>query len=350
MITDIRLQNFRSYQDASFEFEEGVNIIIGPNASGKTNLLEAILMIARGKSFRGKDQELLRHDSDWARVDADTPDTKRTLKIQSQPEKTLKTLTLDDKTYQRIPLSATVPVVLFEPGHLQFLVGSPELRREYLDTIIEQTDDTYAKTWSNYRRTLIQRNNLLKQQQRIAKDQLFVWDLRLSEFGAVIVRKRLALLESINKLASSTYSAIAGKESQVEIEYIPNISAEQYGSYMHKQLEARHELDKIRGFTSVGPHREDIKVFLNGFPQQHTASRGEIRTLLLTLKIIELQLLEAARGQKPLLLLDDVFSELDGARRKALTVHLEKYQTFITTTDADVAKRQFQRAHLLTTT
>lgn len=348
MITDIRLQYFRSYEDASFEFEDGVNIIIGPNASGKTNLLEAILMICRGKSFRAKDQELIAHTNEWARIDADTPDATRTIKIQEEFGKLKKTLTLGDKSYVRIGTAQTIPAVLFEPNHLQFLVGAPDLRREFLDTIIEQIDASYSKTWTNYKRTLLQRNNLLKKHEFIAKDQLFVWDLRLSEFGAVIVQKRLELIESINKLASQTYSAIAGKKNEVKIVYQPDIPAQNYGSYLHQKLEERHQLDTLRGFTSAGPHREDIVVFLNGHLQQQTASRGEIRTLLLTLKIIELQLLEQARQEKPLLLLDDVFSELDGARRKALTKYLTNYQTFITTTDADVAKKQFQAAHLIT--
>ncbi|TXG76282.1 hypothetical protein E6P97_03795 [Patescibacteria group bacterium] len=125
---------------------------------------------------------------------------------------------------------------------------------------------------------------------------------------------------------------------------------DQYASYYLRQLEQRYELDRLRGYTSAGPHREDILLELNGYPQQHTASRGEVRTILLALKVIELELLEAATGQSPLLLLDDVFSELDGARRKALTKYLTKYQTFITTTDADVAKRQFQAAHLIAIT
>lgn len=347
MVTDIRLQQFRSYTDTAFEFEHGVNIIIGPNASGKTNLLEAVLVIAQGSSFRARDQELIAHNTTWARLDADTPNEHRTVKIQSQDDKTVKTVEIGDTKHIRLSDKHRLPVVLFEPSHLQFLVGSPDMRRDFIDRILEQIEPDYHKTWTQYRRVITQRNHLLKSEQTPTKDQLFVWDVRLSEFAAVIVSKRQALIAKINELASETYGAIAGKTSTLELTYTPEVPGEQYASYLHKKLEERYRLDRLRGYTSVGPHRDDIMFHLNGFSQQQTASRGETRTTLLTLKTIELQLLEAATGQRPLLLLDDVFSELDGARRKALTKHLTKYQTFITTTDADVAKKQFQQAHLI---
>lgn len=344
MITDIHLQHFRSYSDSSYEFENSVNIIIGPNASGKTNLLEALLMIARGKSFRVKDQELLQHRAEWARIDVDTPDNTRTVKLQQQEGKIQKTFTIGDKTISRLTPSSIIPVVLFEPSHLQFLVGTPEMRRDFIDAILEQITPGYSQLWNNYRRTLTQRNALLKNPTQPTKDQLFVWDVRLSEFGAKIVQARQELIGKINQQASETYSAIAGNKNELKVTYTPDIEAAQYGSYLHKKLEERYELDRLRGYTSVGPHREDITLYLNGFAQQHTASRGEVRTTLLTLKIIELALLESASQTRPLLLLDDVFSELDGARRKALTKYIEKYQTFITTTDADVVTKHFSQS------
>lgn len=349
MITDIRLQQFRSYQDSSFEFEPGVNIIIGPNASGKTNLLEAVMMVAQGKSFRVKDSELIMHGKEWARLDADTPELTRTVKIQKNDHKTNKTISVGEKVFTRLGSAGRLPTVLFEPSHLNFIVGSPDMRRDFLDSIIDQIDDSYSKLWGNYKRALVQRNSLLKSPNVTNQDQVFVWDVRLSEFGSIIVRKRLELIDSINSVASETYSAIAGKDSKLEIKYTPNVSADQYASYFHKKLEERYELDRLRGFTSAGPHREDIILKLNDFSQQNTASRGEVRTTLLTLKIIELQLLERVTGRKPLLLLDDVFSELDGARRKALTKYLQHYQTFITTTDADMIQKRFaQNSNVIT--
>jgi DNA replication and repair protein RecF len=348
MLSNIRLQHFRSYTDTSFEFEDGVNIIIGPNASGKTNLLEAVLFVARGKSFRVKDQELLQHGSEWARLDADTPDTLRTVKLQQTAEKLQKTISIGDKTLSRLSPQTIIPTVLFEPSHLQFLVGAPEMRRDFIDSILEQIDGSYTRLVNNYKRTLTQRNSLLKSERQPTQDQLFVWNVRLSEFGAQIVIKRHALIDEINQQASDTYSAIAGKQSDLTIKYTPDIQSDQYASYLHKKLEERYELDRLRGFTSVGPHREDITLFLDGNPQQHTASRGEVRTTLLTLKIIELHMLEAAIKQRPLLLLDDVFSELDGARRKALTKYLRRYQTFITTTDADMVMNNIKNFNPLT--
>jgi DNA replication and repair protein RecF len=349
MVTNIRLQHFRSYGDASFEFEPGVNIIVGPNASGKTNLLEAVLMVTRGNSFRAQPADLIANHKVWARIDADIQSVHRTVKIEQQAGATTKLFQIDGKDFYRLGSRQQIPLVLFEPNNLQMLSGSPEGRRLFADDLISQLTAGYATIVRSYRRSLAQRNSLLKSGSASA-DQLFVWDLRLSQLGAQIVAARHHLVAQLNQQLSDVYSSLVKKASQLQASYSYSGSASSYASWLLKKLAKDRPQDQLRGFTAAGPHREDLLFSLNGQPLSTTASRGENRTVLLALKIIELQLLQQARQQPPLLLLDDVFSELDGSRRKTLTQLMRDHQTFITTTDADIVAKDFaQHAHVVTT-
>ncbi len=341
MITNIRLQHFRSYNDESFEFDNGVNIIVGPNASGKTNLLEAILMVSRGKSYRAADSELITHTQPWARIDAFAEKEHRVVKLQREDEQVKKSFEVDDKVFSRLGSAHTIPVVLFEPDHLSMLSGSPEGRRNFIDELIEQVTPGYSTTLRHYKRALAQRNRLLKNGIQAADEQLFAWDVRLSDLGAHIVSERVKMLETINKDLPHIYSELAKQLSVAKIAYSNETEPTLYASYLLNKLEKDRSLDIARGFTGTGPHREDLIMFLHNKLLSQTASRGESRTMLLALKIIELKIIEKARDKKPLLLLDDVFSELDGSRRKSLTEHMQEYQTFITTTDADVVVKDF---------
>ncbi len=347
MLTDLRLQNFRSYKEDTFEFSDGVNIIVGPNASGKTNLLEALLVLARGSSYRAKDQELIMFSKPWARLDAHLANSsERILKLVREPTPG-KSYDIDGKPYRRLSLAHSLPAVLFEPNHLQLLSGGPEGRRAYLDDLLEQTASGYGTLRRQYRRTLAQRNALLKQG-RHGHAQLFPWDVRLSELAGQIVRHRASLVEQMNGKITKLYGDLSHSKSNVTLHYAARWPSDNYETNLLKKLESSAEFDTQRGFTSVGPHREDLDVMFDGHPAAEAASRGEARTLVLGLKIIELQLLEAARDTTPLLLLDDVFSELDGARRRALTSYLRNYQTFITTTDADVVIQNFtETTHII---
>lgn len=342
MISDLRLQHFRSYGDASFEFGSGVNIIVGPNGSGKTNLLEAVLVVARGSSYRVKDSDLVQFNEQWYRLDAhlQPDDGLRSVKLTTLP-RLEKTYEVNGRSYQRLGITHLLPVVLFEPDHLQLLHGAPELRRNYLDDILEQTSPGFTSFRRNYRRLLSQRNALLKRPTPATTQELFPWNLRLSELGATIARARLSLCEELAALLGKIYTEVSQSTTAVAIAYRPKFPIGAYESHLLEKLEGHAYEDAVRGFTAYGPHREDFSLTFDGQPADEFASRGEIRTAILALKIIELQLLEAVRGTTPLLLLDDVFSELDGARRRALTGFLQRYQTFLTTTDADVVIKHF---------
>ncbi len=342
MITDIYLQRFRSYKDESFELSPGVNIIIGPNASGKTNLLEAILVVARGSSYRAKDTELIRFDAPWARVEAHTSKNEnRVVKLEAENGRVHKSYQLGGQSLRRLNPAKTLPVVLFEPDHLQLFNGSPELRRQFLDGLLEQTVVGYGLVGRQYRRALSQRNTLLKNGSHKVGNQLFAWNIRLSELGAQIAASRAQMVAAMNSQIGVLYDKMSKTKEKIEVSYASTIPIKNYASALLDKLEANKATDLERGFTAHGPHRDDLLIFINGRPMQQTASRGENRTLLLALKMLEAQQLDKMRGTKPMLLLDDVFSELDGRRRQMLTKFLKPYQTFITTTDADVVLQHF---------
>lgn len=348
MIHSIRLQHYRSYTDDSFEFDPGVNIIVGPNASGKTNLLESIMVSCTGSSYRVADSELIQHDELWSRIDVQTSESSRTVKIEEKDGKAQKSFLIDDVVKKRLLPAVQVAYVFFEPNDLQLLHGSPERRREYIDGILEHIVPGFRTRRREYRRALAQRNALLKSG-RATKDLLFVWNVRLSDLGGYIAEERKKLIDSMTSDVQSVYQVIAEGKDTINLRYESSITgASDYGSTMLRLLEERVQKDVERGFTSVGPHRDDMRVLLHGYDAKEVASRGETRTLVLALKVIEMQLLERAYNKKPLLLLDDVFSELDGARRRHLTNYLSQHQTFITTTDADIVVRHFMnKCHII---
>ncbi len=341
MVSDIHLQQFRSYTDSLYEFGSGVNIIVGPNGSGKTNLLEALLVLARAGSYRVPDSELLQFTKDWLRLEShDEGGDTRVIKIQSTP-RFQKTYIVSDKEYRRVPQAQLLPVVLFEPNHLQLLQGSPEGRRAYLDDMLEQTNPSYAKTRRDYRRVLAQRNALLKKYKTTRNQEFFPWDVRLSELGAVVSRARSELVASLSDPLTELYTKLSKSQTKVRAQYESRFDMDSYETSLLHILESTRDDDVVRGFTTYGPHREDMSVLFDDRPAALVASRGETRTTVLALKVLELEKLEEATGQLPILLLDDVFSELDGARRRALTAYLQRYQTFLTTTDADIAAKHF---------
>ena len=342
-VSSIRLQNYRSYDDSIFEFDDGVNIVVGPNASGKTNLLEAVLVASAGKSYRTGDSALVNFDADWARIEATTNDLQtRIVKIKKIQDLTEKIFEIDGNKYSRLGQKTKLPIVVFEPEHISLLTGQPEKRRMFLDTILSLTQQDYGAKLREYKRALAQRNSLLKSS-KISTDEMFVWDLRLSELAGHLNKARTTLVDDINQRVVSIYHQITAHKANIKIIYKHSVDANNYSSSMLKQLQSNLKKDIERGFTSTGPHREDFYVEIDQQPTSIGASRGENRSMVLALKIIELELTEEAFGKKPILLLDDVFSELDGGRRQSLAKAMRGYQTFISTTDADVVVEHFMQ-------
>lgn len=338
MIRSIRLQNFRSHIDQTFIFEDDTTLISGPNASGKTNILEALYVASQGSSFRGRDIELITHGSDWARIDLIGDEYSRSVLLEKKDEKSQKRFIIDDTEFQRLSSQRRIPLILFEPNHMLLIHGSPELRRVFLDELLSQTIVGYSSWIQQYKRTLAQRNALLKQGYESAKNQLFAWDVRLSDIGSRIATERLRCTQLLNEQLHELYSKIAGKKTDIEIVYEARFPIEAYASKMLHTLEQNYIQDCERGFTSVGPHREDLAISIHGSPASEVASRGETRTIILSLKIASLHHIEQAAGKKPLLLLDDVYAELDADRQKKLTTSIKNYQKIITSTNAHNSK------------
>lgn len=343
MIQSLRLQNYRSYRDESFEIDTSVNIVVGPNASGKTNFIEAILVACQGKSFRNSDDDLIFHTSGWARIDMQLTTEHRVVKLQKEPDKTSKQFEIDGVKLFRLLRPRHVPVVIFEPNHLLMFHGGPEARREYIDTLLEKLELPFAALRKDYKRALYQRNTLLKSG-HATTDTIFVWDVRLSELGGTIAVYRQELLKSIATDIQQTYRGIADSNVSLRLMYKASCQIDSYSSDMLQKLKRHLSSDILKGYTSVGPHRDDIEIRFDEHQAKEVASRGEVRTAILALKIQEAKLLEHVYERKPIMLLDDVFSELDGARRRHLTEFLRDHQTFITTTDADIVVQHFMNA------
>ena len=347
MIKKLRLQNFRSYLDRTFDFDYLTNVIVGPNAAGKTNILEAILVCRTGSSYRAKDIDLITFHKPFARLDIIEGDHNRIIKIE-RDKTPHKTIEIDSKAYKRLSSSLKLPVILFEPNHLQMLNGSPDKRRNYLDGFISQLSADYSLAISQYNRILSQRNKLLKSPKKPTKDKLFPWSLRISQIGVQIVRHRQRLVDRINEDLSSIYASLSGDKIKTALLYKPQIPAIEYEALYLKKLEETIEEDLRSGFTSFGPHRDDLVFMFNNHPSTSYASRGELRTAVLALKVCELETIRKQTDQQPIILLDDVYSELDISRRSALNNYLSNTQSFITTTDVDlIAKQLFPKINLI---
>ncbi len=331
ILKTLRVQNFRTHSDFILEIGEKSTLISGANGSGKTSLLEAIYFALQGTSFRSSDKEILRNDgSSWFRIDLkDSKDSLRTIIFNDAVQKSKKQFLVDGNKKARLSSNLRIPVVLFEPDDLQLLSGSPTRRRNFLDYFLSQIFPSFQLALARYNKALKQRNNLLKRD-NVSKDELFPWNLMLAEYGAEIISKRQDFLELLNSKIEEVYFEISGVKDEIKIDYLgEKVSKNEILSILSENIER----DKILGYTNFGPHKHDIQFIFNKKPAQNVASRGENRSLVLALKFIETDILADLTSKRPIVLLDDVFSELDDDRQKLLTKHFSKYQTIITSTN-----------------
>lgn len=328
IITTIRVQNIRTHHDYSLKVSPDVTVITGRNGSGKTSLIEALVIALQGTSFKGVDDDILAHEASWYRIDIGFDDkTTRTVKFDSSATSGRKQFVIDNKTHYRLSPTYKYPVVLFEPEDLRLLNGSPVRRRQFIDRFISQLDPQYGMSLRRYERALRQRNVLLKQS--ATSDSLFAWDVSLSEYGAYIVDQRIRFIDELNQRLNITYETIAHADDTVRVYY----SQSTHSNTKQKLLSELHhhvERDKILGFTSTGPHRHDVLFEFNSSPALSVASRGEVRSIVLALKFLEVGIIEQITGKKPIILLDDVFSELDEHRQNQLISLTKENQIIIT--------------------
>lgn len=329
-LSQIALKQFRSYKDARFTFDKNLTLITGKNGAGKTNLLEAIYVLLQGNSFRVSDKDLIRNGDSWWRLDGvlDTEPRQVRYQLGHSPAKQL--VTHDNQ--KRFMYKDRLPVVLFEPTDLQLINGSPSRRRDSLDTMLISLSQPYKIALGRYERALQQRNNALKKRAPNLEDQLFSWNVLLSEYGVEIVRARHDLILSLNTLLGGYYTEIAGEIQELMIVYKNDLGTEPTSSKFMTGLHSKQQLDSLRGTTSIGPHRDDIEFMLGGVDAKQNASRGEVRTILLALKMAYAALLEQVYSEKPLILLDDVFSEIDASRQANLLRIYTDHQVIITHT------------------
>lgn len=341
VIAKLAVQNIRSHRRFDVELAPGVTVITGPNGSGKTTLLEALYIALQGTSFKGSDSEVLRTDSPWWKIDLLFNDQqKRTIKFDPSRESGRKQIIVDHKTNYRMLPKHKHPVVLFEPEDLRLLHGSPSRRRQFIDRFITQLNPLYGVTLRKYERALKQRNNLLKKF-TTSLDELFAWDIALSEHGAYLIEQRIAFIERINSQLNDSYHDIAHSNDEVSIHYSHTFVGD-VKQRLLAELHARLEKDKLLGNTSVGPHRHDVIFELNHSSALSVASRGEARTIVLALKFIEADIIEKLTNIKPVILLDDVFSELDAQRQKHITQYFKDHQIIITSATAQLHKSTYR--------
>ncbi|HRK40562.1 MAG TPA: DNA replication and repair protein RecF [Candidatus Saccharibacteria bacterium] len=329
-LSEVTLKNFRSYEDARFSFDKSLTLITGKNGAGKTNLLEAVYVLLQGTSFRVGDKDMVRDSAIWWRVDGLIEGEPRQVRYQldHHPPKQI----IEHESMKRFMHTDRLPIVLFEPSDLQLIHGSPSRRRDTLDLMLNALSHRYRTTLNKYERIIQQRNTALKKHSSNLEDQLFVWDIQLGEYGTTIIQARQKLVDDLNELIGGFYGAIAGNIHDVTISYQTELGRNPTTSSYVAHLHGKLQLDRLRGSTSFGPHRDDIVFTLRGSDAKTSASRGEIRTLLLALKMAYGKLLEMTHENKPLILLDDVFSELDETRQQNLLGIATDHQVIITHT------------------
>jgi len=331
IIKKLAVSNIRTHQQFVCELSPEVTVISGSNGSGKTSLIEAVYVALRGTSFRGTDKELLQHDKAWWRIDTETTDDEtRTIKFDPSRASGRKQFVVDSKTSYRLAPQQKYPAVLFEPDDLRLISGSPSRRRLFLDRLISQLDPQYGQSLRKYERALRQRNNLLKRP-LVSTDDLFVWNIALGEYGSYITEQRIRFIERLNSGLNDAYNMIAHSSDVVSVHYSDTLIGNTKQKLL-SELHARMDRDKLLGFTSVGPHRHDVVFKLNDVMATAAASRGEVRSIILALKLLEVELVEQITTKPPIILLDDVFGELDEQRQIHLAASFTGRQVTITST------------------
>lgn len=329
IIKSVKLVNFRNHANYQLECSDNTSLILGQNGYGKTSILEAIYILTRGKSFRATDPEIIKRDTNFYRIELEYQNGEI---VTATYDGQHKLFIHQDKKNKRLLTKFKYPVILFLPSDLNLISHAPGRRRDYFDYIFSGLDNNYTSQLSKYKKALRQRNEILKQD-LVTSDMVFSWNLLLAKYGSFLHNVRQNYTKQINQLLTSTYRSIAKNSDQVSIEYrseSPILSEQNY----LKILEQNLQKDIYLGHTTFGVHRDDYYFEFNHKPADGSASRGETRSIILALKFIEANLIEKELNQKPLILLDDVFSELDDTRRECLVNNFKNHQVIITSVES----------------
>lgn len=329
LLSQLSLQNFRSYTKKEFTFDPHLTIIVGPNTAGKTNCVEAIYLMSNGKSFRSeKEKDLLHHGASVARIKAEVGDTKLEIVFAapsiSAKQHMSKKYLVNEVPRRRVDFVGKLPLVLFTPLDLDIVIGSPGQRRRFLDDVLEQVDHEYRLALFSYEKGIRQRNALLEQTRELGRrdpGRFEYWDKMVIENGQKVTSKREAFIEYINSQKHTVFP--------FRIEYDKSIISKE-------RLEQYKDAEVGAAVTLVGPHRDDMFLYMDDgqeeFEVKSFGSRGQQRLVVLQLKLLQLSFMEERLGERPLLLLDDIFSELDSTHITLVLDTIGKQQTIMTTT------------------
>jgi DNA replication and repair protein RecF len=340
VLKSISLQNFRSYEKKEFSFEDST-LIVGPNTSGKSNLVEAVYLLASGKSFRtDKDTQMLKFEEEVGRVKGKLKEDELEVLItngQVNGGSQYKKFLVNGVSKRRVDFAGKLLVVLFSPQDLEIIIESPSLRRNFLDEVLEQTDRNYRVALISYTKSLRQRNALLEMARETGQrneKQFEYWDNLVIENGNIITNKREEFINFLNSSGKDIFDFVVEYDKST-------ISKERLAQYEREEVAS--------GVTLVGPHRDDFIVSMfNGGKTAHNVkfygSRGQQRLAILQLKMLQLLFIETILGERPLLLLDDIFSELDEGHIELILEEIGKQQTIITTTHEEFIPKKLLKS------
>ena len=335
-IRSIELKNFRNYENLEISFDEGTNILFGDNAQGKTNILEAAYMSGTTKSHKGsRDKEMIRFGEEEAHLKTVVVRGGREYQIDMHLKKNrAKGIAIDKIPIKKASeLFGILNIVFFSPEDLNIIKNGPVERRRFLDSELCQLDRIYLADLTNYNKILAQRNKLLKDMiyRPSLSDTLPVWDMQLIETGKKIIRRRKQFVDELREIVSDIHYRISGGKEELFLKYEPNID----DIFFEDELSRAKEKDKKLCQTSVGPHRDDLLFSIGDIDIRKYGSQGQQRTSALSLKLSEIELVRKSISDTPVLLLDDVLSELDSSRQNYLLNNISDTQTIITCTGLD---------------
>ena len=333
LITNLKLQNFRNYEQLNIDFNKGINIIYGDNAQGKTNILEAIFVSSLGKSFRtNKEKELIKMGELFSKIEVEFLKSDRDGKIKIEISDKKNIFVNGVKIKKLSELLGIIHIVIFTPDDINILKNGPAQRRRFLDIFIGQLRPNYIYCLNMYLKALEQRNNYLKQIKFENKSEEFldIWDEKISEYAEKVFKYRFEFINKIKNKIKSVHNIITENNEDIDIEYLSDFTNKEE---FIKKLKNNRKLDIMKGYTAKGVHRDDFNIYINNNLVNVYGSQGQHRTAILSLKMSELKVIYDEIGENPILLLDDFMSELDEKRRKNFLKNIKDTQVLVTCTD-----------------
>ncbi len=341
-------ENFRNLKNVKIDFDKNVNIFYGDNAQGKTSILEGIYFCATGRSHKTHiDKDVINFEENEAHLEVFVRNDTFYDKIDAHLKKNMKKwIAVNNIPVRKIgELFGSLHIVLFAPENLQLIKAGPSERRRFIDLEMCQLSRVYYYDLRQYHKILKQRNNLLKeiQKDKSLKDTLFPWDIQLVQFGGKIIRQRQSFVDNISEIAAKVYSKITSEKENLEIIYKPSVSTSDFEKKVKKNIDR----DIFYGTTSTGPHKDDISFLINGFDAKDYGSQGQQRCAVLSSKLAEIEIIKNEKNTEPVLLLDDVLSELDEKRQAFLLESIKDIQVIITCTGvSDIVEKYGTKARI----